>query len=52
MPVTQRDVHQMSEQVAAASEPFRKLLEQMHRVIVGQDELLHRMLIGLLSNGH
>ena len=52
MPVTQWDVHQMSEQVAAASEPFRKLLEQMHRVIVGQDELLHRMLIGLLSNGH
>lgn len=49
---TQWDVHQMSEQVAAASEPFRKLLDQMHRVIVGQDELLHRMLIGLLANGH
>ncbi|UCE62394.1 MAG: AAA family ATPase, partial [Phycisphaerales bacterium] len=24
----------------------------MHRVIIGQDELLHRMLVGLLSNGH
>ena len=52
MPDTQWDLHQMNEQVAAASEPFKKLLEQMHRIIVGQDELLHRLLIGLLSNGH
>jgi MoxR-like ATPase len=52
MPTTELDVKKISEQVAAASEPCRRLLEQMHRVIVGQDELLHRMLIGLLSNGH
>ncbi|MFQ5494728.1 MAG: ATPase, partial [Phycisphaerae bacterium] len=52
MTTTQVDVKQIGEQVAAASEPFRGLLEQMHRVVVGQDELLHRMLIGLLSNGH
>ncbi len=49
---TEIDIQQIAERVAAASEPFRRLLEQMHRVIVGQDELLHRMLIGLLSNGH
>ncbi len=49
---TELDVKQIGEQVAAASEPFRRLLDQMHRVIVGQDELLHGMLLGLLSNGH
>jgi MoxR-like ATPase len=38
--------------VQRASEPFRRLTDQMHRVIVGQDDLLHGMLIGLLSNGH
>ncbi len=52
MSVSETDIKQITEQVAAASEPFRRLLEQMHRVVVGQDELLHRMLVGLLSNGH
>ncbi|MDY7110495.1 MAG: MoxR family ATPase [Planctomycetota bacterium] len=52
MTTTQLDVKQIGEQVRAASEPFRMLLEQMHQVIVGQDDLLHGMLIGLLSNGH
>ncbi len=52
MSTTELDVKNIGEQVAEASEPFRRLLEQMHRVIVGQDDLLHRMLIGLLSNGH
>ena len=52
MGTTELDVKHIGERVATTSEPFRDLLEQMHRVIVGQDELLHRMLIGLLSNGH
>ncbi len=52
MVVTEFDVKQIGQKVQSASEPFRRLLEQMHRVIVGQDELLRRMLIGLLSNGH
>ncbi len=46
------DVKQISAQVEAASEPFRQLLVQMHRVIVGQDDLLRRMFVALLSNGH
>jgi MoxR-like ATPase len=46
------DVQQVSAQVQVASEPFRRLLDQIHRVIVGQDELIHRMMIGLLCNGH
>ncbi len=52
MATTELDVKQLGAEAAAKSEPLRKLLEQMHRVIVGQDELLHRMLIALLSNGH
>ncbi len=52
MAATPLDVRQIADQVRAASEPFQRLLEQLHRVIVGQDELLHHMLLGLLSNGH
>ena len=52
MATTELDVKQIGKQVQEKSEPFRRLLEQMHRVIVGQDRLLHRMILGLLSNGH
>ncbi len=52
MTVTEVDVKQIGDRVAAASVPFQRLLDQMHRVIVGQDALLHQMLVGLLSNGH
>ncbi len=52
MGVAELDVKQIGSRVAEASEPFRRILDQMHRVIVGQDELLHRMLVGLLSRGH
>jgi len=52
MPTTELDIKQIGAQVAAKSEPFRRLLEEMHRVIVGQDELLHRMLVALLCRGH
>ncbi len=52
MSTTAVDVKQIGQRVAAKSEPFRRLLEEVHRVIVGQDDLLHRMFVGLLSNGH
>ena len=52
MSVSEVDVKQLGQQAEAKSEPFRRLLEQMHRVIVGQETLLHRMFVGLLSNGH
>jgi len=52
MPTTELDVKNIGQRVSAASEPFRRLLDQMHRVIVGQDDLLHKMLVGLLSKGH
>ena len=46
------DIQALGEQVTVASEPFTRLQEAMHTVIVGQDNLLHRMFIGLLANGH
>ncbi len=52
MPTGTLDVKQIGKRVEDQSDPFRRLLDQMHRVIVGQDDLLHKMLIGLLSNGH
>jgi len=52
MMTTETEVRQVGAEAEQASEPFRRLVEQMHRVIVGQDDLLHNMLIGLLANGH
>ena len=49
---THTDIQALGEQVTQASEPFTRLKESMHSVIVGQDKLLHRMFIGLLANGH
>ncbi len=46
------DIQALGDQVTKASEPFTRLQESMHNVIVGQDNLLHRMFIGLLANGH
>ena len=48
----QLDVKQIGEQVERASGPFRDLLDAMQRVIVGQEELLHGMMVGLLADGH
>jgi MoxR-like ATPase len=52
MATTQLDVKRIGEKVQESSAPFRALVDAMHRVIVGQDDLLHGMLLGLLSNGH
>ncbi len=52
MTTSQLDVKHIGDQVMAANGPFRELLEEMHRVIVGQDDLLHGLLVGLLANGH
>ncbi|WP_419581593.1 AAA family ATPase [Stieleria magnilauensis] len=34
------------------SEPFRQIVQQVNHVLVGQEKLVHRMLVGLLANGH
>ncbi len=35
-----------------ASEPFRRIAVEIGHVLVGQEALVHRMLIGLLTGGH
>ncbi len=34
------------------SDPFRRLITEIGKAIVGQENLIHRMLIGLLTRGH
>ncbi len=45
-------INELSEEINRKSEPFRRLLEEVGRVIVGQEHLLRQMLVGLLGNGH
>jgi len=52
MSTSQRDITELERQVEAASKPFRTLVDQMQRVIVGQDDLIESLLSGLLMNGH
>ena len=49
---THEDIEQLTAQIAPASEPFRKLIEEVGKVIVGQEALISRLLVGLLGNGH
>ena len=50
--MTLLDVKQMGPVIKQASEPFTRLHDEMRRVIVGQDDMLRHMFIGLLANGH
>ncbi len=50
--MTQLDVKRIGPAIKAASEPFSRLRDEIGRVIVGQERMLHHMLIGILSNGH
>lgn len=49
---TTHDLAGLEARVREASRPFVALVEQMHRVVVGQDELVEGLLLGILSNGH
>jgi len=51
-PPTRDDTARLEAEVAAACRPFQQLQEQMHRVVVGQQELLDGLIVGLLANGH
>src|SRR3974390_2215880 len=42
----------LSEQVKATAVWIRKLREEIAHVIVGQEQLVDRLLVGLLANGH
>jgi MoxR-like ATPase len=46
------DIEQLALQIKAHSKPFRQLIAEVGQTIVGQEQLIHRMLVGLLANGH
>lgn len=50
--VTHKDIQELTAQIESASEPFRRLVDEVGKVIVGQEQLVSRMLLGLLANGH
>lgn len=55
MPVTTdtRDkINQLTEEIKSHTAPFQRIVSQVNQVLVGQEKLVHRMLIGLLANGH
>jgi MoxR-like ATPase len=46
------DVKAISEKVREESTFVQRIREQVHRVIVGQQYMVDRLLVGLLANGH
>jgi MoxR-like ATPase len=49
---TAEDIRQLNERIVQASQFTDKLKEETGQVIIGQKNMLDRLLIGLLSNGH
>lgn len=49
---TAEDIRQLNERISQAGQFTDKLREETGNVIIGQGEMLNRLLIGLLSNGH
>ncbi len=45
-------INQLTDAIKAHCEPFQRIVAQVNQVLVGQEKLIHRMLIGLLANGH
>ncbi len=52
MVVTHADIQQVGALVRKHHAHFDRLLAEISRVIVGQENLLRKMLVGLLSDGH
>jgi len=49
---TAEDIRQLNERISYAGQFVDRLREEVGLVIVGQNHMLDRLLIGLLSNGH
>lgn len=50
--LTHAEIEQLATKIKAHSKPFRQLIDEVGHTIVGQEQLIHRMLVGLLANGH
>jgi MoxR-like ATPase len=48
----QVDVHQIKDRVAEESDLIRRLRNELGKAIVGQEEMISRLLVGLLTDGH
>lgn len=46
------DLDELSRRIAERSEPFQRLILEIGKTLVGQEVLVHRMLLGLLTGGH
>ena len=49
---TRERVTELTLEIRDHSPPFQRIVEQVNQVLVGQKKLIHRMLIGLLADGH
>src|SRR5512138_73531 len=49
---TAEDIRQLNERISHAGQFTDKLRQEVGHVIVGQSDMLDKLLIGLLSNGH
>jgi len=49
---TAEDIRLLNEKISHAGQFTDKLKEEIGHVIIGQNQMLDRLLIGLLSNGH
>ncbi|MEM1041440.1 MAG: MoxR family ATPase [Bacteroidota bacterium] len=50
--MTEADITELSERIERESAFAEALVAEVHRVVVGQHELIERLVIGLLSGGH
>ena len=48
----QQDIISLNEKIAKESTLVRNLLSEIGKVIVGQNVMIERLLIGLFTNGH
>ncbi|HBN78581.1 MAG TPA: ATPase [Planctomycetaceae bacterium] len=50
--ITRERINELTYEIQKQNAPFQAIVEQVNHVLVGQEKLVHRMLIGLLANGH
>jgi MoxR-like ATPase len=46
------DINELNERIRSESYFIDEMLQEMHKVVVGQRDMLERLLIGLFANGH
>ena len=52
MSATEKSLEAVTDRVREASAPFTNLVSTVHQVVVGQDQLIRRMLTAMLADGH